>query len=68
MICFCYFCQKKFSTLGGAHNDPFSVQIGSKKIIFKRFYQLFQNYCWIATQININYISYHIPLEISQKK
>ena len=24
-----------------AHNDPFSIQIGSKKTIFKRFYQLF---------------------------
>ena len=42
MICFCYFCQKKiFFTLGVAHNAPFSVQIGSKKTIFKRFYQLF---------------------------
>ena len=41
MICFCYFCQNFFSALGMAHNDPFSVQIGSKKTIFKRFYQLF---------------------------
>ena len=42
MICFCYFCQKKFfSILGVAHNNPFSVQIGSKKTTFKRFYQLF---------------------------
>ena len=24
-----------------AHNDPFSVQIGFKKTIFKRIYQLF---------------------------
>ena len=24
-----------------AHNDPFSVQIGFKKTIFKRFYKLF---------------------------
>ena len=58
-----------FTTLGVAHNDPFSVQIGSKKTIFKRFYQpfSFQN-CWIATQvININCIPLHIPLEISQK-
>ena len=41
MICFCYFCQKKFQILGVAHNNPFSVQIGSKETIFKRFYQLF---------------------------
>ena len=42
MICFCYFCPKNFfSTLGVAHDDPFSVQIGSKKTIFERFYQLF---------------------------
>ena len=27
--------------MGLAHNDPFSVQIGSKKAIFKSFYQLF---------------------------
>ena len=39
MICFCYFCQKKKSILGVAHNDLF-VEIGSKKT-FKRFYQLF---------------------------
>ena len=30
-----------FSLLGVAHNDLFSVQIGSKKTIFKRFYQFF---------------------------
>ena len=42
MICFCHFCQKKkFSILGVVHKNPFSVQIGSKKTIFKRFYQLF---------------------------
>ena len=42
MIYFCYFCPKNFfSTLGVAHDDPFSVQIGSKKTIFERFYQLF---------------------------
>ena len=44
MICFCYFYQKQFfPLLGVAHNDPFSVQIGSKKTTFKfkRFYQLF---------------------------
>ena len=42
MICFFYFCQKEFfSILGVAHNDLFSVQIRSKKTIFKRFYQLF---------------------------
>ena len=41
MICFCYFCQNFFSALGMAHNDPFSVQIGSKETILKRFYQLF---------------------------
>ena len=42
MICFCYFCQKRsFSILGVTHNDPFSVQIGSEKAFFKRFYQLF---------------------------
>ena len=41
MISFCYFCQKKMSTLGVAHNDPFPVQVESKKTIFKRFYQLF---------------------------
>ena len=43
MIYFYYFCQKTFffSILGVAHNDPFSVQIGSKKTIYKRFYQLF---------------------------
>ena len=35
------FVKKKFSILGMAHNDLFSVQIGSKKTIFKRFYQLF---------------------------
>ena len=39
MICFCYFCQKNFQ--GMAHNDPYSVQIGPKKTIFKRFYQHF---------------------------
>ena len=33
--------KKNFSVLGVAYNDPFSVQIGSKKTIFKRFYQLF---------------------------
>ena len=33
--------KKFFSILGVAYNDPFSVQIGSKKTIFKRFYQLF---------------------------
>ena len=40
----CYFYQKKFfPILGVAHNDPFSVQIGSKKTTFKfkRFYQIF---------------------------
>ena len=42
MICFCYFYQKKFFFISGVvHNDPFSMQIGSKKTIFKRFYQLF---------------------------
>ena len=42
MICFCYFYQKTiFFILGVVHNDPFSMQIGSKKTIFKRFYQLF---------------------------
>ena len=42
MICFCYFYQKKFFfILGVVHNDPFSMQIGSKKTIFQRFYQLF---------------------------
>ena len=42
MICFCYFYQKKnkIFILGMVHNDPFSMQIGSKKF-FKRFYQLF---------------------------
>ena len=43
MICFCYFYQKKknFFILGVVNNDPFSMQIGLKKTIFKRFYQLF---------------------------
>ena len=42
MICFCYFCPSEiFSILGMVHNDPFSVQIGSKKTILNRFYQLF---------------------------
>ena len=42
MICFCYFCHSEiFSILGMVHNDPFSVQIGSKKTILNRFYQLF---------------------------
>ena len=41
MICFCYFYQKIFFILGVVHNDPFSMQIGSKKTIFQRFYQLF---------------------------
>ena len=42
MICFCYFYQKKlFFVLGMTHNDPFFVQIGPKKTIFKWFYQLF---------------------------
>ena len=36
------FCQKIFfSILGVAHNDFFSVETGSTKTIFKRFYQLF---------------------------
>ena len=30
-----------FSILGVVHNNLFSVQIGSEKTIFKRFYQLF---------------------------
>ena len=69
MICFCYFCQKNvFSTLDVAHNDPFSVQIGSKKQFLRAFTNFFQNH-WIATKvININCIPKHIPLEISQKK
>ena len=42
MICFCYFYQKKkIFILGVVNNDPFSMQIGLKKTIFKRFYQLF---------------------------
>ena len=42
MICFCYLYQKKiFFILGVVHDDPFSMQIGSKKTIFQRFYQLF---------------------------
>ena len=50
-----------------AHNDPFSVQIGSKKQFLSGLTNFFQN-CWIARQfININCIPQHIPLEISQK-
>ena len=50
--------KKLFSIFGVAHNDPFFVQIGPNKTIYKRFYQptFFQNY-WIATQfVNTNWI------------
>ena len=33
--------KEKKNILGVAHNDLFSVQIGSKKTILRRFYQLF---------------------------
>ena len=36
-----FLAPKFFSILGVAHNGQFSVQIGSKKTVFKRFYQLF---------------------------
>ena len=41
MICFCYICQKKISILGVAHNDLFSVQIGSKKQFLRGFTNFF---------------------------
>ena len=52
MICFCYFWQKNvFSILDVAHNDPFSVQIRSKKTNFKRFYQLFFRSAWLQHKL-----------------
>ena len=36
-----FLSKKFFSILGVVHNNLFSVQIGSEKTIFKRFYQLF---------------------------
>ena len=42
MICFRYFCQKRFFfILSVVHNDPFSMQLESKKTILKRFYPAF---------------------------
>ena len=62
MICFCYFCY-----LGVANDDPFFVQIGPPKIFLEVLPIFFQNF-WIPTQvININSMSQHISLEISQK-
>ena len=62
MICFCYFCY-----LGVAHDDPFFVQIGPPKIFLEVLPTFFKN-LWIPTQvININSMSQHISLEISQK-
>ena len=47
-----------FFILGVVHNDPFSMQIGSKKTIFQRFYQFFQN-CWLSAHV-INIVSSNI--------
>ena len=69
MICFCYVCQKKqlFFILGVAHADLLVVQIGPKKSIFRGFTNFFRNY-WTATEaININWIPWHISLEINKK-
>ena len=42
--------------LGVVHNDPFSMQIRSKKQFLRGFTSFFQN-SWISTQvININCI------------
>ena len=58
-FCFCYFYQKNFFfILGVVHNDPFFMQIGSKKTIFQRFYQLFSELLDFRAQvINIIIVS-----------
>ena len=58
MICFWYFCQKKvFLILGVAHNNPFSLQIGSKKKQFLKGFTSFFRNSWIAKQvIDINHV------------
>ena len=68
MMCFCYFCQKKNSTLGVAHNSPFSVQIESKKTIFKRFYQLFFRTAGLQHKLLILIVSPNIFYWKSAKK
>ena len=69
MICFCYFCQKIFcSILGEAHNDPFSVQIGPKKTIFKRFYQTFFRTAGLQYELLILIVSPNIFHWKSAKK
>ena len=61
MICFCYFYQKNcFFVLGLVHNDPFSIQIGSKKTIFLRFYQLFFRTVGIQHKLLILIVSSNI--------
>ena len=58
---FLLFLPKKFFfILGVVHNDTFSMQIGSKNTIFKRFYQLFFRTAGFQQVININCVSSNI--------
>ena len=56
-----------FFILGMAHNDLFFVQIGPKKTILKRFYQLFQNTNGLQHKLLMFIESPNILLEINQK-
>ena len=51
-----------------AHNDLFSVQIGSKKTIFKRFYQLFFRTAGLQHKLLILIVSPNIFYWKSAKK
>ena len=60
--------KKAFSTLGVGHNDLFSVQIGFKKTIFKRFYQLFFRTAGLQHKLLILIVSPNIFHGKSAKK
>ena len=70
MICFSYFCQKNcFPFRVCPIITPFLCKLDPKKQFLRGFTNFFSQNYWIATQvININWISYYISLEISQKK
>ena len=58
MMCFCYLCQKMFFILGLAYADPFVVQVGPQRAIFRGLTNFFfQNYSIATEVINISWIN-----------